>query len=71
VIWSANVHLLPADVLTLVASPGTGVLDTLSTALTRGSRAGIAAAFGTFAILPAMPAAVGLAAVRHTSAPWP
>jgi len=47
------------------------VLDTLSTALTRGSRAGIAAAFGTFAILPAMPAAVGLAAVRHTSAPWP
>jgi threonine/homoserine/homoserine lactone efflux protein len=56
----------------LVASPGTGVLDTLSTALTRGSRAGIAAAFGcTLGILPAVPAAVGLAAVRHTNVPWP
>jgi threonine/homoserine/homoserine lactone efflux protein len=62
-----QVHLLPADVLMMV-----GVLDTLSTALTRGSRAGIAAAFGcTLGILPAVPAAVGLAAVRHTSVPWP
>jgi threonine/homoserine/homoserine lactone efflux protein len=56
--------------LIVVASPGTGVLYTLATALTRGSRAGIAAAFGcTLGILPAMAAAMlGLAAVMHTSA---
>jgi threonine/homoserine/homoserine lactone efflux protein len=54
----------------VVVSPGTGVLYTLVTALTRGSRAGIAAAFGcTLGILPAMLAAMlGLAAVLHTSA---
>jgi threonine/homoserine/homoserine lactone efflux protein len=54
----------------VVVSPGTGVLYTLATALTRGSRAGIAAAFGcTLGILPAMLAAMlGLAAVLHTSA---
>jgi threonine/homoserine/homoserine lactone efflux protein len=56
--------------LIVVASPGTGVLYTLATALTRGRRAAVAAAFGcTLGILPAMLAAmVGLAAVLHTSA---
>ena len=56
--------------LIVVASPGTGVLYTLETALTRGARASVAAAFGcTLGILPAMLAAmVGLAAVLHTSA---
>src|SRR6516164_828129 len=56
--------------LIVVASPGTGVLYTLATALTRGARASVAAAFGcTLGILPAMLAAmVGLAAVLHTSA---
>jgi threonine/homoserine/homoserine lactone efflux protein len=56
--------------LIVVVSPGTGVLYTLATALTRGSRASIAAAFGcTLGILPAMAAAMlGLAAVLHTSA---
>lgn len=56
--------------LIVVASPGTGVLYTLAVALTRGSRASIAAAFGcTLGIIPAMLAAMlGLAAVMHTSA---
>ncbi len=56
--------------LIVVASPGTGVLYTLAVALTRGSRATIAAAFGcTLGIVPHMTAAIlGLAAVLHTSA---
>jgi threonine/homoserine/homoserine lactone efflux protein len=56
--------------LIVVVSPGTGVLYTLAAALTKGSRAGIAAAFGcTLGILPAMLAAMlGLAAVLHASA---
>jgi threonine/homoserine/homoserine lactone efflux protein len=56
--------------LIVVVSPGTGVLYTLATALTRGSRASVAAALGcTLGILPAMVAAMlGLAAVLHTSA---
>jgi threonine/homoserine/homoserine lactone efflux protein len=56
--------------LIVVAAPGTGVLYTLATALSRGSRASVAAAFGcTLGILPAMLAAMlGLAAVLHTSA---
>jgi len=56
--------------LIVVVSPGTGVLYTLATSLTRGSRASVAAAFGcTLGILPAMLAAMlGLAAVLHTSA---
>src|SRR3954468_9919919 len=56
--------------LIVVASPGTGVLYTLSVALTQGSRASVAAAFGcTLGILPHMVAAMlGLAAVLHTSA---
>jgi threonine/homoserine/homoserine lactone efflux protein len=56
--------------LIVVVSPGTGVLYTLAVALTRGSRASVAAAFGcTLGILPHMLAAMlGLAAVLHTSA---
>src|ERR1700722_3261473 len=56
--------------LIVVASPGTGVLYTLAAALTRGSRASVAAAFGcTLGIVPHMtPAMLGLAAVLHTSA---
>ena len=56
--------------LIVVVSPGTGVLYTLAVALSRGSRASVAAAFGcTLGILPHMLAAMlGLAAVLHTSA---
>src|SRR6202158_389503 len=56
--------------LIVIASPGTGVLYTLAAALTKGSRASIAAAFGcTLGIVPHMSAAMlGLAAVMHTSA---
>ena len=56
--------------LIVVASPGTGVLYTLAVALTRGSRASVAAAFGcTLGIVPHMTAAMlGLAAALHTSA---
>src|SRR6266700_7222857 len=56
--------------LIAIASPGTGVLYTLAAALTKGSRASIAAAFGcTLGIVPHMSAAMlGLAAVLHTSA---
>src|SRR6267142_730959 len=45
--------------LIVIASPGTGVLYTLAAALTKGSRASIAAAFGC---------TLGIAAVLHTSA---
>jgi threonine/homoserine/homoserine lactone efflux protein len=56
--------------LLVIASPGTGVLYTLAAALTKGSRASIAAAFGcTLGIVPHIAAAMlGLAAVLHTSA---
>jgi threonine/homoserine/homoserine lactone efflux protein len=56
--------------LIVIISPGTGVLYTLAAALTRGSRASVAAAFGcTLGIVPHMSAAMlGLAAVLHTSA---
>jgi threonine/homoserine/homoserine lactone efflux protein len=56
--------------LIVIVSPGTGVLYTLAAALTRGSRASIAAAFGcTLGIVPHIAAAMlGLAAVLHTSA---
>ncbi|WP_079538459.1 LysE family translocator [Bradyrhizobium lablabi] len=56
--------------LIVIISPGTGVLYTLAAALTKGSRASIAAAFGcTLGIVPHMLAAMlGLAAVMHTSA---
>ena len=54
----------------IVISPGTGVVYTLATGLTKGVRASIAAAFGcTIGILPHMAAAIGgLAAILHTSA---
>jgi len=56
--------------LVIVASPGTGVVYTLAAALTRGSRAGILAAFAcTLGIVPHLAAAMmGLAALLHTSA---
>jgi threonine/homoserine/homoserine lactone efflux protein len=56
--------------LTVIVSPGTGVLYTLATGLSRGSRASVVAAFGcTIGIVPHMAAAImGLAALLHTSA---
>ena len=53
--------------LLVVASPGTGVLYTVSTGLSRGTRASLLAAFGcTLGIVPHMAAAMlGLAAVFH------
>ena len=56
--------------LIVIVSPGTGVLYTLAAALSRGSRASMAAAFGcTLGIVPHIAAAMlGLAAVLHTSA---
>jgi threonine/homoserine/homoserine lactone efflux protein len=56
--------------LIVVVSPGTGVLFTLATGLSRGSRASVVAAFGcTLGIVPHMAAAImGLAALLHTSA---
>src|SRR6201992_48254 len=56
--------------LIVCLSPGTGVLYTLAVALSGGSRASIAAAFGcTLGIIPSIAAAMlGLAAVLHTSA---
>ncbi|MGX8008089.1 LysE family translocator [Mesorhizobium sp. ORM8.1] len=56
--------------LIIVASPGTGVLYTLSAGLSRGARASVIAAFAcTLGIIPHMAAAItGLAAVLHTSA---
>src|SRR6202048_3101482 len=56
--------------LIVVVSPGTGVLFTLATGLSLGSRASVVAAFGcTLGIVPHMAAAImGLAALLHTSA---
>jgi threonine/homoserine/homoserine lactone efflux protein len=56
--------------LIVIVSPGTGVLFTLASGLSRGSRASVIAAFGcTLGIVPHMAAAiVGLAALLHTSA---
>jgi threonine/homoserine/homoserine lactone efflux protein len=55
--------------LIVVASPGTGVLYTLTAGLSRGRRASVIAAFGcTLGILPHMGAAIlGLAALLYTS----
>ena len=55
--------------LIIVVSPGTGVVYTLATGLSRGARASVAAAFGcTIGIIPHMAAAIGgLAAILHTS----
>ena len=54
----------------VVVSPGTGVLFTLATGLSHGSRASVVAAFGcTLGIVPHMAAAIlGLAALLHASA---
>jgi threonine/homoserine/homoserine lactone efflux protein len=56
--------------LIIVISPGTGVVYTLATGLSRGARASVAAAFGcTIGIIPHMAAAIGgLAALLHASA---
>jgi threonine/homoserine/homoserine lactone efflux protein len=56
--------------LIVVISPGTGVLYTLATGLSRGARASMVAAFGcTLGIVPHLAAAImGLAALLHTSA---
>src|SRR4029077_9005203 len=56
--------------LVVVVSPGIGVLYTVSTALARGSRAGLVAALGgTLGIGPHMRAAIaGLAALLNASA---
>jgi len=54
----------------VVATPGTGVLYTLTAGLSRGARASVVAAVGcTLGILPHMVAAItGLAALLHASA---
>jgi len=56
--------------LIVVLAPGTGVIFTVGTGLSQGTRASIAAAFGcTFGIVPhLMAATLGLAAIMHTSA---
>jgi threonine/homoserine/homoserine lactone efflux protein len=56
--------------LIVVVSPGTGVLYTLATGLSRGSRASVVAALAcTLGIIPHMAAAIlGLAALLHASA---
>lgn len=56
--------------LVVVLAPGTGVVYTVATGLTRGRLAGLAAAAGcTLGILPALGAAAfGLAALLHASA---
>lgn len=55
--------------LVIVATPGTGVLYTLSAGLSRGARASVVAALGcTLGIVPHMAAAItGLAALLHAS----
>ena len=54
----------------VVATPGTGAVYSIAAGLSRGSRAGIIAAFGcTLGVLPHMVAAItGLAAILHASA---
>lgn len=56
--------------LVVVLAPGTGVIYTLAVGLGQGRRAALAAAIGcTFGIVPALlAAALGLAAIMHTSA---
>ena len=56
--------------LVIVATPGTGVVYTIGTALARGARASLVAAAGcTLGIVPHLLAAVtGLAAIMHASA---
>ncbi|MET9063989.1 LysE family translocator [Streptosporangium sandarakinum] len=56
--------------LVVVATPGTGVVYTLSAALSQGRRASVVAAFGcTLGVVPHLVATVtGLAALLHASA---
>ena len=56
--------------LIVVIVPGTGVVYTLTTAISRGAAASVVAAFGcTLGIIPHIAAAIfGLAALLHTSA---
>jgi threonine/homoserine/homoserine lactone efflux protein len=56
--------------LVIAATPGTGVLFTLSAGLSRGARTSVVAALGcTLGIVPHMAAAItGVAALLHTSA---
>jgi threonine/homoserine/homoserine lactone efflux protein len=56
--------------LVVVAVPGTGAVYSIAAGLSRGSRAGIIAAFGcTLGVLPHVVAAItGLAALLHASA---
>lgn len=56
--------------LVMVATPGTGVLYTVASGLSRGTRASLVAAAGcTLGIVPHVTAAItGLAALLHTSA---
>lgn len=56
--------------LIIVATPGTGVIYTMASGLSRGTRVSFVAAFGcTLGIIPHMVAAItGLAALLHTSA---
>lgn len=56
--------------LIVVATPGTGAVYTISAGLSRGTRAGLVAAFGcTLGVLPHMIAAItGLAALLNASA---
>lgn len=58
--------------LIIVATPGTGVLYTLTAGLSRGARASAVAAIGcTLGIVPSMVAAItGLAALLYTSSLW-
>src|ERR1700731_3739034 len=67
--WFVSLEFLVTS-LVVIVSPGTGVLYTLATGLSRGSRASVVAAFGcTLGIVPHMAAAIlGLAALLHTSA---
>ena len=64
-----NIEFLITSLI-IVASPGTGAIYTLATALGRGGRASVIAAFGcTLGIVPHLAAAMlGLAAVLHASA---
>ena len=58
--------------LIVVISPGTGVLFTLATGLSRGGRASVVAAFGcTLGIVPHMAAAILGWQRCCTPAPWP
>jgi len=56
--------------LVVVATPGTGAVYSIATGLSRGTKAGIVAAFGcTLGVIPHMVAAItGLAAILNASA---